>query len=437
MPVVNRRAIEQAMLVGLALNCDINAFTSFARKNYFYPDLPKGYQISQFDFPLATGGWIEVETAAGERVRVGIRRAHMEEDTAKSDHTSAAGPDQEAITRIDFNRSGVPLLEIVSDPDMRSVAAAQAYAVAIREILRYLGVNSGDMEKGALRFEANVSVRPRGSDRLGTRTEIKNLNSFRALAGAIEVEIGRQIALLEAGGTVVQETRGWNESRRTTFPQRSKEVAHDYRYFPEPDLPPLTIDRAWVEEVRATLPELPQAKRIRFVADYGLSADDTSILTAERTLADYFEVAVAAYDRKPGAIGNWIVGPLTYLMNREGVAIDDVRVAPQALARLVELVDQGTINQQSAKEVLEEMFATGRAPGEIVEARGLVQISDEEALAQVVDQVMAENTSQVESYREGKTAVLQWFMGQVMRVTRGRAEPQTVLRLLEERLRRS
>ncbi|MGD1994189.1 MAG: Asp-tRNA(Asn)/Glu-tRNA(Gln) amidotransferase subunit GatB [Anaerolineae bacterium] len=434
MPVVNRRAVEQAMLVGLALKCDINAFTSFARKNYFYPDLPKGYQISQFDFPLATDGWIELETDEGERVRVGIRRAHMEEDTAKSEHITAPGPGQATTTLLDFNRSGVPLLEIVSEPDMHSVAAAQAYAVAIREILRYLGVNSGDMEKGALRFEANVSVRPRGSDQLGTRTEIKNLNSFRALTGAIEYEIVRQTEVLEAGGTVTQETLGWNETLRTTHSQRSKEYAHDYRYFPEPDLPPLRIDRAWVDEVRATLPELPRAKLDRFVTHYRLPRSHVRILVSERALADYFEATVTAYQGDPGAVSKWIVGPLTYLMNREGAGIEDVRVLPEALAQLVRLVDQGRINQQSAKEVLEEMFETGRAPGEIVEERGLVQISDEDALAQAVEQVLEENPGQVESYREGKTAVLQWFMGQVMRLTRGRAEPQIVLRLLEERL---
>ncbi|MGC9350276.1 MAG: Asp-tRNA(Asn)/Glu-tRNA(Gln) amidotransferase subunit GatB [Anaerolineae bacterium] len=434
MPVVNKRAVEQAMMVGLALNCEINEFSSFARKNYFYPDLPKGYQISQFDFPLATNGWIEVETDEGERVRVGIRRAHMEEDTAKSYHTSAGRTGEEAYTLIDFNRSGVPLLEIVSEPDMHSVAEAHAYATAIREILRYLEVNTGDMEKGVLRFEANVSVRPRGSDTLGTRTEIKNLNSFRALTRAAEYEIERQITVLESGGEIVQETLGWNEALGVTFSQRGKEHAHDYRYFPEPDLPPLKVDEAWVDEVRVALPELPGAKLARFVATYGLPAHDARLLVSERPLADYFEATVEAYDGDPTSISKWIVGELAYLMNREGVGIEDVRVRPAALAHLVSLVDKGTINQNSAKDVLGEMFETGKAPDAIVKEKGLVQISDEDALAQVVDQVLAENPDEVQSYIEGKTSVIQWFMGQVMRLTRGRAQPQTVLQLLREKL---
>jgi aspartyl-tRNA(Asn)/glutamyl-tRNA(Gln) amidotransferase subunit B len=434
MPVVNRRAVEQAMLVGLALNCRINEFTSFARKNYFYPDLPKGYQISQYDHPLATGGWIEVETEAGERVRVGITRAHMEEDTAKSDHYPAAWPEIDAYTLIDFNRSGVPLLEIVSEPDMHSVAEAHAYGAAIREILRYLGVNSGDMEKGVLRFEANVSVRPKGSQTLGTRTEIKNLNSFRALTRATEYEIARQIAVLEAGGTVVQETLGWDEARGATYTQRSKEQAHDYRYFPEPDLPPLYVDEAWVDEVRATLPELSAAKYARFVTELGLSANDARILVGERAIADYFEAALAAYGGSPEDISKWVVGELAYLMNRAGVGIKAVKVTPAALAALAALVKKGAINQNSAKDVLGAMFETGKAPDVIVKERGLVQISDADALAQVVDRILADHPEEIRSYRDGKESLLQWFMGQVMRETRGRAKPPVVLALLRERL---
>ena len=434
MPVVNQRAIEQAMMVGLALNCRINEVSIFARKNYFYPDLPKGYQISQYDHPLATDGWIDVVTDEGEDVRVGITRAHMEEDTAKSDHYPGAWPETDAYTLIDFNRSGVPLLEIVSEPDMHSVDAAHAYGAAIREILRYLGVNSGDMEKGVLRFEANVSVRPLGSETLGTRTEIKNLNSFRALTQAAAYEIERQIAVLEVGGTVIQETLGWDEVRGVTFSQRSKEEAHDYRYFPEPDLPPLHVDRAWVEEVRAQLPELPAAKYARFTEEVGLSENDARILVGERALADYFESALEAYGGDPDAVSKWVVGELSFLMNRAGVAIEEVKVAPASLAALVKLVEKGTINLNSGKEVLGAMFETGKAADAIVKEKGLVQISDADQLAQIVDQLLADHPDEVQSYRDGKTNLLQWFMGQVMRETRGRAKPPVVLGLLRDRL---
>jgi len=434
MPVVNQRAVEQAMMVGLALGCSINAHTSFSRKNYFYPDLPKGYQISQYDEPIAVNGWLDVVDDAGRTVRVGIRRAHMEEDTAKLFHLPATHVEGAAYTLIDFNRSSVPLLEIVSEPDMHSVSAAYAYANKIREILRYLGVNSGDMEKGVLRFEANVSVRPAGTTTLGTRTEIKNLNSFRTLVRAVEYEIDRQIRVLEAGGTILQETLGWDELNGTTYSQRSKEHAHDYRYFPEPDLPPLAIDDAWIEEVRATLPELPDAKASRFAEVLGLPENDTRILVGDRALADYFEAATAAYAGLPAAISKWVVGELSYLMNRDGVTVDAVRVEPAALAGLVKLLDKGVINQNSAKDVLGTMFETGEQPDEIVKERGLVQIADQDALSLIADQVLAEHPDEVQAYLEGKETLLQWFMGQVMRATRGRAQPQTVLQLLREKL---
>lgn len=432
LPVVNKLAVEQAMMVGLALNCQINAFTSFARKNYFYPDLSKGYQISQFDTPIAARGWIEVQTEDGELVRVGVRRAHMEEDTAKSFHHAAPGGG--GYTLIDFNRSGVPLLEIVSEPDMHSAAAALAYATKIREILRYLGVNSGDMERGVLRFEVNVSVRLRGSETLGTRTEIKNLNSFRALVRASEYEIARQIEVVESGGVVVQETLGWDESRGVTVTQRSKEHAHDYRYFPEPDLPPLVIDDAWIEEVRRSLPELPDAKYHRFVTAYGLPENDARILVEDVALADYFEAAVRAYDGKAVSVSKWIVGELAYLMNRDGITIERVRVAPESVASLVKLLDAGIISQSSAKDVLGTMFESGKAPEAIVKEKGLVQISDQDQLAQVVDQVLADHPEEVIAYLKGRESLLQWFMGQVMKATRGRAQPQTVLGLLSAKL---
>ncbi len=432
MPAVNREAVAQAMMVGLALNCQINEFTNFARKNYFYPDLPKGYQISQYDFPIATNGWVDVtdENSAAHHIRV--RRAHMEEDTAKLFHIYEPGGAD--YTLIDFNRCGIPLLEIVSEPDMHSVEAVQAYATKIRETLRYLGVNSGDMEKGVLRFEANVSVRPRGSDTLGTRTEIKNLNSFRALTLATAYEIERQIAILEAGGGVVQETLGWDALRNATFSQRGKEHAHDYRYFPEPDLPPLRIERAWVNEVAAILPELPDAKHARFVADYGLTPQDARILVGDRAVAGYFESALHAYTGAPSSVAKWLIGELFYLMNRDNVSIEAAQVRPAALARLIGLVDAGTLNPNSAKAVLGEMFATGGQPEAIVEAKGLAQISDDERLAAVVAQVLADNAAQVVAYRAGKDSVFQWLMGQVMRATRGRAAPDVVRRLLSAAL---
>jgi aspartyl-tRNA(Asn)/glutamyl-tRNA(Gln) amidotransferase subunit B len=432
MPVVNREAVEQAMMVGLALNCQINTFTNFARKNYFYPDLPKGYQISQYDFPIATNGWVNVVDENGAAHHIRVRRAHMEEDTAKLFHVHATADGD--YTLIDFNRCGVPLLEIVSEPDMHSVEAAYAYATKIREILRYLGVNSGDMEKGVLRFEANVSVRLQGSDTLGTRTEIKNLNSFRSLTLATAYEIERQIAVIEAGGEVVQETLGWDVARGATFSQRGKEHAHDYRYFPEPDLPPLYIDRPWVDEVAAVLPELPDAKFARFVADYGLAPQDASVLVGDRAVADYFESAVKVYSGAPASVGKWLIGELFYLMNRDTIAIDAVRVRPEALAQLVGLVDAGTLNQNSAKAVLGEMFATGGQPDAIVKAKGLAQISDNDRLAAAVAQVLADNAEQVATYLAGKEGVYQWLMGQVMRATRGRAAPDVVRQLLSTAL---
>jgi aspartyl-tRNA(Asn)/glutamyl-tRNA(Gln) amidotransferase subunit B len=435
MPVLNKRAVEMAMLVGLALHCDINEYTNFARKNYYYPDLPKGYQISQYDFPIATDGYVDISDDTGMTTRIGIRRAHMEEDTAKLFHFKGDFFDPDDHTLIDFNRSGVPLLEIVSEPDMHSVEEALAYAMKIRDILRYVGVNAGDMEKGILRFEANVSVRLRGSTELGTRTEIKNLNSFRALTSASAYEIKRQIQILEAGGVIAQETLGWDETKGVTFSQRSKEEAHDYRYFPEPDLPPLFIDRDWVKELKSELPELPDAKYKRFMSDLGLQASDAHILVGDRLLADYFEETLEAYEGIASNVSKWMVGELAHLMNRESVSIAQVRVKPTDLAELLRLIDKKTLNQNSAKEVLGEMFDTGKSSKRIVLEKRLVQISDADALEQVVRQVIAENPEPVRTYLDGKEGVLGWLMGQVMRLTRGRAEPQTVRQLLVEKLK--
>jgi len=427
LPVINARAVEFTIKAGLALGCMIGEFSIFARKNYFYPDLPKGYQISQYEYPLCRNGWLEVETgdtpcakrtpALRAGARVGITRVHLEEDTGKLTHVGDA-------SLVDLNRAGVPLLEIVSEPDLRSVDQVKAYATKIRAILRYIGVNSGDMEKGALRFEANISIRPAGSSGLNTRTEIKNLNSFRALVRATEYEIARQIRWVESGRHVEQETLGWNEARGETYSQRSKEHAHDYRYFPEPDLPPLEISREQVERIRATLPELPDAKLERFMAQYGLSKYDASLLVAERAVADFFEACASPQTSSFKAIANWMTGELFRLMNESGLDILQVKVKPADLVALVEMVNAGRVNQNTAKFVFEEMFATGEPPATIIERKGWAQVSDAGELASIVERVLDENPKQVAEYLGGKEQIGKWLLGQVMRATRGQANPQ-------------
>ena len=431
MPVVNQKAVEQAILVGLALNCTINPMNQFARKNYFYPDLPKGYQISQYDLPVASNGWLDIlEESQSESKRVRVRRAHLEEDTAKLSH-------QGKHALVDYNRAGVPLLEIVSEPDMHTVEAALAYATKIRAILRYLGVNSGDMEKGVLRFEANVSVRPLGSQELRTRTEIKNLNSFRALTRASAFEIQRQTGIYESGGSVVQETLGWDDVKEVTLSQRSKEEAHDYRYFPEPDLPPLEISRAWVEQIKTQLPELPEARSQRFMTEFGLTSNEANLLTSEKSLADYFENAVKLSKSSAKAINNWISGEFLRYTNEQGLDFDSLPVPAEHLAQLVDLVSTKVINDNSAKLVLKEMFQTGQTPKAIVEAKNLAQVSDEGYLEGIVAQIMNDNPKEVASYLSGKETVFQWMMGQVARLTRGKADPQVARSLLLQALEKA
>ncbi len=427
LPVINRPAVEYAIMAGLALNCQIAEYTKWDRKNYHYPDLPKGYQISQYDLPLSYDGWLDAELDGPEK-RIRIRRAHLEEDTGKSFHRGD-------YSLVDLNRAGVPLLEIVTEPDVRSAEEAYAFLTQLRIILRYLGVSSADMEKGAMRCEPNVSLRPAGSAAFGTQTEIKNLNSFRAVRAAIAYEIERQTRVLEGGGRVERVTMGWDEVRGVTVPQRSKEEAEDYRYFPEPDLPPLRVSREWVAQIRTRMPELPHARRARLAADYGLSDYDTGVLTAERAVADYFEEAVRAHAGDPKTISNWITGELFRLMNEAGLEIGAVRVPPAGLAELALLVDQGIINSNTAREVLGEMFQGGQGAGVIVQRRGLAQISDRQALGAIVDRVLTQYPIEVEQYRAGKETILQWLMGQVMRATGGKANPQLVLALLRARLR--
>ena len=428
LPVVNQMAVEYAIRVALALECEVQRTSIFARKNYFYPDLPKGYQISQYEQPLAVNGRLSIRTSEGEQT-IRVRRVHLEEDTGKLTHVEGA-------SLVDLNRAGVSLLEIVSEPDIHSAEAAKAYGESLREILRYLGVNSGDMEKGIIRFEANVSVREKGSLELGTRTEVKNLNSFRALERAIEYEIGRQGKIIEAGGTIDQETLGWNETRGETYSQRSKEDAHDYRYFPEPDLPPLVVEAAWVERVRDALPELPNAKSRRLVREYGLTEYDAARLVEEREIADYFESAVRGLPKtvQPKAVANWMLGDLYSLMNQAGSSFARLKIRPEALGELAKITAEGQINQTSAKEVLVEMFASGRGAAEIVEARGLKQVSDQSFISDLVGQTLAENPTEVASYRSGKLGLLNFLFGQVMKKAAGRANPAVVRAELEKQL---
>ncbi len=433
LPVVNRRAVEFALRVALALQCEIAHTSVFARKNYFYPDLPKGYQISQYELPLARHGRLPIRTSQGMRT-VRIRRVHLEEDTGKLIHME--GPEG-PYSLVDLNRAGVPLLEIVSEPDMHSVEEVGAYARSLRQLLRYLGVNTGDMQKGLLRFEANVSVRPKGSTHLGVRVEIKNLNSFKALEEAVAFEIERQIRILQAGGQVEQETVGWDEARRVTVPQRSKEEAHDYRYFPEPDLPPLVLEPAWLDEVRRSLPELPWVKFQRFQETYGLSEYEAQLLTAEQAVADYFEAATREA-RSLGVsakqVANWMLSELFRLLKEAQQDIEHCPVPPQELARLLGYLQRGEINKNTAQRALAEMFATGKPAGQLIQERGWRQVSDADRIAQWVEEVLQAHPAEVQKYIRGKDGVANWLFGQVMRKARGQANPQVVRAELMRRL---
>jgi len=429
LPVINRRAVECVIMTGLALNCHIAEFSKFDRKNYNYPDLVKGYQISQYDLPLCRDGWVEIQT--GDQVRrIGIQRVHLEEDTGKLMHVSGQ-------SLIDFNRSGIPLMEIVTEPDFVSVEEVREYVLKLRRILRYLGVNSGNMEEGAMRFEANVSLHPTDVAKKGTRVEVKNLNSFKALLRSLEYEIKRQAEILRKGGTVHRETRGWDESRGVTFLQRSKEFADDYRYFPEPDLPPLEIAREWVEQIRMGIPELPDARRRRFISEYGLTAYDAGLLTDSRPVADYFEQAVTAGQSRgidPKTIANWISGELFRLLHAADVSITAVKVSPEQFVELIALVKDKVITMSTGKRVLETMFNTGKDANAIVAEEELAQISDADTLSPIVDEVIAGNPDAVAQYQAGKESVLRFLVGQVMRATRGKADPNLAADLLRRKL---
>ena len=430
LPRLNRRVVEMAVKTGLALGCTIRPQSVFARKNYFYPDLPKGYQISQYEAPICEGGAVEIEVDGATR-RIRLTRIHMEEDAGKNVHDVGAG------SGVDLNRAGVPLLEIVSEPDLRSVDEAVEYLKSLRAILMWLGVNDGNLEEGSFRCDANVSVMRKGATQYGTRCEIKNMNSFRFLKQAVEFEVARQVELVESGGQVVQETRLFDPQRGETRAMRSKEEAHDYRYFPEPDLPPVLVDEALVARMRAEIPELPRARAARYQEALGLSAHDAGLLTADRALADLFDRTLEAYGKTPEAakkVANWLGGEAARLANETGLAPADWKLDAPKLASLLRLVDQGTIGGPGAKQVFEETFRTGAEPEAVVRAKGLAQVSDEGAIESIVDRVLAASAAEVERYRAGNKKLIGFFVGQVMKEMKGKGNPGVVNALLKKKL---
>lgn len=427
LPVTNKQAIEYAITAALALNCEISQLTKFDRKNYFYPDLPKAYQISQFDKPVGKNGWIDIEVE-GKKKRIRINRVHLEEDAGKSNH----GENGEG-TLLDFNRVGVPLIEIVSEADMRSPEEAKAYLEKLKAIIQYTGVSDVKMEEGSLRCDANISLRPEGQQEFGTKTELKNMNTFRGVQRALEYEVSRQTEVLSSGNEVVQETLRWNEDQGTTITMRSKEEAHDYRYFPDPDLVDIYIDQEWIDRVRSELPELPDARKARYIEQYGLSSYDAEVLTSSKDLAEFFD-STLNYSNDAKAIANWIMGDLLRYLNENNLEIKNSKVTPKALGELLSLIEDGTISGKIAKAIFKDLIETGKDPKAIVEEKGLVQISDENEIAKIVDSVIANNPESVEDYRNGKEKAIGFLVGQVMKETKGKANPQLVNKLIKERL---
>ena len=429
LPVLNGHAVALATRAALALRCDVQPVSVFARKNYFYPDLPKGYHISQFDKPLALGGWVEIgQRAEGDPIRIGVTRVHMEEDAGKSIHDRYPG-----VTAIDLNRSGVPLIEIVSEPDIRSAEQAGAYLRVLKQILEYVDVSDVNMEEGSLRVDANVSARPRGESKLGTKTEVKNMNSFSGVERALEVEFARQVAVLDAGGTIEQQTMLWDGNAGEVRPARSKEGSHDYRYFPEPDLPPLILAPEWIEQVRHDLPELPAARRARFVSDYALGDYDVEVLTANSHIADYYE-SVARAHGEPKAAANWVMGEVLATLKTSGESISRFRVRPADLAALLGLVRDGVVSHTAAKQIFSRMVATGDPPAQIAEREGLVKVDDDAQLAAWLDEVIAENPNEAERLRHGEKKLQGVLIGAVMKKSKGRADPRKLNQLLSARL---
>lgn len=426
LPVMNKKALEFAIKTGLAMNCKISSYSRFARKNYFYPDLPKNYQISQYELPLCENGFIEI-TVDGKKRRIGITRIHIEEDAGKSIHEGGN------YSLVDLNRAGVPLMEIVSEPDIRTPREAAEYMRKLRTILRYLGVCDGNMEQGSLRCDANVSVRPAGSRELGIKTEIKNINSFKFVEKALEYEIERQIRILQEGGRIIQETRLWNSEAGRTVSMRTKEEAHDYRYFPEPDLVPIVVEKDFIEEIRACLPELPDEKRERFISDYGLPEYDADFLVSERAMAEWFEEAVRL-GGQPKAVSNWIQGDLMRLLKDEDKIIEECPLKPEQLVGMLKLIDNDTISGKIAKTVFEEMYKSGKAAEDIIKEKGLVQISDLSFIEEAVDEIIQKNPSEVDRYNAGEEKLFGFFVGQVMKATKGKANPKIVNEILKKRL---
>ncbi len=431
LPVLNKKAVEYAVKAALALNCKINTYSLFARKHYFYPDLPKAYQITQYELPFAENGWVEIEKSDGTRKRIRIRRIHMEEDAGKTIHGEGLDPN----SYVDLNRAGTPLIEIVSEPDISTPEEARLYMQKLRDILVWIGVNDGNLEEGSLRCDANVSIRPKGSKELGTRTEIKNVNSFRFIQKALEYEIKRQIEVVKGGGKVVQETRLFDSGKGITKTMRTKEEAEDYRYFPEPDLPPLIIDKEWLDSIKETLPELPDQVKERFVSDFSLTPYDASILVRDRDLAEFFEKAASFYEVEAKKVANLIISDLLGALNEEKLTISSSPVKPEQVSKLLTLVDKGVISLRVAKEeVIPEMVKSGKEPEAIVKEKGLVQISDEEALKEVIRKVLSQNEKAVKQYKEGnekqKQKAVKYLIGQVMKETRGKANPKLLNELI-------
>jgi aspartyl-tRNA(Asn)/glutamyl-tRNA(Gln) amidotransferase subunit B len=429
LPVLNGEVVRMAAMFGLATHSSVAPRSVFARKNYFYPDLPKGYQISQFELPIVHDGWIDIDLEDGSTRRIGITRAHLEEDAGKSLHEDFHG-----MTGIDLNRAGTPLLEIVSEPDMRSAKEAVAYMKKIHTLVRYLGISDGNMQEGSFRCDANVSVRPKGQAQFGTRTELKNINSFRFVEQAINYEVQRQIAVIEGGGEVVQETRLFDPNKGETRPMRSKEEANDYRYFPDPDLLPVEIDQGFIDAVSDSLPELPDAKRDRFSSEYGLSAYDAGVLTASRELADYFEAVVVAAGGQGKLSANWVMGEFSGALNKAGLDIADSPVSAGDLGGLLQRIEDGTISGKIAKQVFEAMWSGEGTADAIIEQKGLKQISDSSAIESIIEEVLDNSPKQIEQYRGGQQKVFGYFVGQVMKATQGKANPKQVNELLRKKL---
>ena len=438
LPTINQQATEYTIMTALALNCTISDYTKFDRKNYPYPDLMKGYQISQYDAPFGHGGWLIVEVN-GNKNKVGITRVHLEEDVAKLIHRTPPGG--ESYSLVDVNRAGVPLMEIVGEPDLHSPEEARQYLIKLRGILQYLGVSTGNMEEGSFRCDANISLRPENSSEFTAKVEIKNMNSFKAVYQALDYEDKRQRKAAEEGRRLIQETRGWVEEKGETVSQRSKEYAHDYRYFPEPDLPPIVLSREWVEEIRSQLPELPEARRNRFITEYKLPPYDANLLTSSKAMADYFEACLKtgalhglSTAKRAKTVSNWLLGEFSRLLNATNTEINDSKVSPKQLCQLLDLIQKGSISSTSAKTVFEEMFNTGKHAADIITQRGLSQISDTQEIEEAVTQVIAANAQAVADYKAGKTQSLTFLIGQVMRNTKGRANPKLVNELLKKKL---